>query len=89
MGKSLIRETGVVCFMGKQWVEREKRWLIIENVWCGNPKKKKKIILWQGNDVAQLKCDNNKYYALIDLPTPYIMLCMYDFFLRKFLLNFY
>ena len=41
------------------------------------------------NIVFQLKCDNNKYYAITDLPTPYIMLCMYDFFLRKFLLNFH
>ena len=40
--------------------------LIKENVWSGNPKKKKKEkkkTLWHGDDVAQLDRKNNKYYA--------------------------
>ena len=37
--------------------------LIKENVWSGNPKKrKKKKTLWYGDDMAQLKRSNNKYY---------------------------
>ena len=52
--------------MGRWWVEREKMGLIKENVWSGNPKKKKmekKKTLWHGDDVAQLECNNNKCYT--------------------------
>ena len=56
---------------------RERRWLIIENVWSGNPKKKK---LWQGNNVAQPEYSNNKYYALTFRCLLVIGLCFAWFF---------
>ena len=57
MGNSLIVQTLAVWLMGRWWVEREKKGLIKDNVWSGNPTtptppKKKKKTLWHSNDVA-------------------------------------
>ena len=41
---------------GNYELKEKKRQLIIENVWSGNPKKKK---LWHGDNVSQLERNNN------------------------------